>query len=53
MLPKTNMVITYLLSRLNNENLWAQGFVDDIAIFINEEYLTTLCELVQRALFIV
>jgi hypothetical protein len=42
-----------LLGRLNNESLWAQGFADDIAIDINGKFLSTVCELRQKALFIV
>jgi hypothetical protein len=30
-----NMVINFLLVRLNNESLWTQGFADDIAIVNN------------------
>jgi hypothetical protein len=48
-----NMVINSLLSRLNYESLWAQGFADDIAIVINGKFLSTICELMQKALFIV
>jgi hypothetical protein len=49
-----NMVINSLLSRLNNEHLWAQGFADDIAIvIINGKFQGTVCELMQKALFIV
>jgi hypothetical protein len=48
-----NMVINSLLGRLNNESLWAQGFVDDIAIVINGKFLNTVCELMQKVLFIV
>jgi hypothetical protein len=47
------MVINSLLVRLNNESLWAQGFVDDITIIINGTFLSTVCELMQKALFIV
>jgi hypothetical protein len=46
------MVINSLLVRLDNESLWAQGFADDIAIVINEKFLSTVCELMQKALFI-
>jgi hypothetical protein len=48
-----NMVINFLLGRLNNESLWAQGFADDIEIVINEKFLSTVYELMQKALFIV
>jgi hypothetical protein len=48
-----NMVINSLLVRLNNESLWAQGFADGIAIVINGKCLSTICELMQKALFIV
>jgi hypothetical protein len=48
-----NMVIYSLLVRLNNESLWAQGLVYDIAIVINGVFLSTVCELIQKALFIV
>jgi hypothetical protein len=47
------MVINSLLGRLNNESLWAQGFADDIAFVINGKILSTVCELMQKALFIV
>jgi hypothetical protein len=47
-----NMVINFLLSRLNNESLWAQRFADEIAIFINGKFLRTICELMQKALFL-
>jgi hypothetical protein len=42
-----------LLGRLNNKSLWAQGFADDIAIVINGNLLSTIYELMQKALFIV
>jgi hypothetical protein len=48
-----NMVINSLLVHLNNENLWVQRFADDIAIVINEKFVSTVCELIQKALFIV
>jgi hypothetical protein len=48
-----NIVINFLLSRLNNESLWAQGLADDIVIVINGKLLTKVCELMQKALFIV
>jgi hypothetical protein len=48
-----NMVINSLLVRLNNESPWAQGFADDIAIVSNGKFLSTVCELIQNALFIV
>jgi hypothetical protein len=48
-----NMVINSLLVCLNNESLWAQGFADDIAIVINGKFLSTVCELMQKALFII
>jgi hypothetical protein len=47
------MVINSFLVRLNNESLWAQGFGDDIAIVINGKFLSRVCELMQKALFIV
>jgi hypothetical protein len=47
------MVINSLLGHLNNESLWAQGFADDIAFVINGKILSTVCELMQKALFIV
>jgi hypothetical protein len=46
-----NMVINSLLVRLNNESLWAQGFADDIEIVNNGKFLSTVCELMQNALF--
>jgi hypothetical protein len=46
-------VIYSLLGRLNNGSLWAQGFADDIAIVINGKFLSTVCELMQKALYIV
>jgi hypothetical protein len=48
-----NMVINSLLVHLNNENLWVQGFADDIAIVIYGKFVSTVCELIQKALFIV
>jgi hypothetical protein len=48
-----NVVINFLLSRLNNESLWAQGFADNIAIFINGKFLSTVFELMQKTRFIV
>jgi hypothetical protein len=48
-----NIVINFLLSRLNNESLWAQGLANNIAIVINGKLLTKVCELMQKALFIV
>jgi hypothetical protein len=48
-----NMVINSLLGCLNNESLWAQGFADDIAIVINGKCRSTVCEFMQKALFIV
>jgi hypothetical protein len=47
------MVINSLLVRLNNESLWTQGFADDIAIVMNGKFLSKVCELMQKALFIV
>jgi hypothetical protein len=34
-------------------SLWAQRFADDIANVINGKYVSTVCELMQKALFIV
>jgi hypothetical protein len=48
-----NMVINSFLGCLNNESLWAQGFAEDNAIVINGKLLRTVCELMQKALFIV
>jgi hypothetical protein len=42
-----------LLVRLNNKSLWVQGFVNDISIVNNGKFLSTVCELMQKALFIV
>jgi hypothetical protein len=33
--------------------VWAYGFADDIAIVVNGKLLNTVCELMQKALFIV
>jgi hypothetical protein len=48
-----NMVVNSLLVRLNNESLWAQGFVDDIAIVIKKISEYVVCELMQNALYII
>jgi hypothetical protein len=48
-----NMVINSLLGCLNNESLWVQRLADDIAIFNNEKFLSMVCELLQKGLFIV
>jgi hypothetical protein len=48
-----NMVINSLLVRLSNESLWAQGFADGIAIVNYGKFLSTVCEFMQKALFIV
>jgi hypothetical protein len=45
-----NMVINFLLNRLNNESLWAQGFANVIAIVINGKFLRTVYELMQKTL---
>jgi Reverse transcriptase (RNA-dependent DNA polymerase) len=45
-----NMVTDSLLRRLGNQGLWAQGFADDVVILINGKFLSTVCELMQRAL---
>jgi Reverse transcriptase (RNA-dependent DNA polymerase) len=45
-----NMVIDSMLRRLGNQGLWAQGFADDVVILINGKFLSTVCELMQRAL---
>jgi retron-type reverse transcriptase len=47
-----NMVNDSLLRRLGDQGLWAQGF-KKIVVFqsnvINEMFLSTVCELMQRA----
>jgi hypothetical protein len=48
-----NMVINSFIGRLNNGSLGAQGFADDITIVNNGKFLGTVCELMQKALFIV
>jgi hypothetical protein len=48
-----NMVINSLLGCLNNEILWAQGFAHKIVIAIAGKFLSTACELMQKALFII
>jgi Reverse transcriptase (RNA-dependent DNA polymerase) len=48
-----NMVINGLLRRLRDQSLWAQGFADDVVFLINGKFLNMLCELMQRALFLV
>jgi hypothetical protein len=46
------MVVDSLLCHLGIQRLWAQGFADDVVIFINGKFLSTVCELMQRALFL-
>jgi hypothetical protein len=42
-----------LLVCLNNKSPWVQGFANDISIVNNGKFLSTVCELIQKALFIV
>jgi Reverse transcriptase (RNA-dependent DNA polymerase) len=46
-------VIDSLLRRLGNQGPWAQGFADDVVILINGKFLSTVCELMHRALSLV
>jgi hypothetical protein len=46
-------IISSLLVSLNNQSLWVKGFADDIAIVTHGKFLSTVCELMQKALFIV
>jgi hypothetical protein len=45
-----NMVADSLLNRLGNSNCFVQGFANDVVILISGEFLSTICDLMQRAL---
>jgi hypothetical protein len=45
-----NMVADSLLNRLGNCNCFVQGFADDVVILISGKFLSTICDLMQRAL---
>ncbi|XP_055714217.1 uncharacterized protein LOC129808462 [Phlebotomus papatasi] len=47
------MVVNSLLVQLNSANAYTQGYADDVCIVIRGKFLSTLCELMQRALTIV
>jgi hypothetical protein len=42
-----------LLERLNRGGLYTQGYVDDLALLITGKFLSTVSELMQRALNVV
>jgi Reverse transcriptase (RNA-dependent DNA polymerase) len=44
-----NMVTDSLLNRLGNCNCFVQGFADDVVILIKGKFLSTICDLMQRA----
>jgi hypothetical protein len=44
------MVVDSLLNRLGNCKCYVQGFADDVVIYINEKFLSTICDSMQRAL---
>jgi hypothetical protein len=45
-----NMVADSLLNWLENCNCFVQGFADDVVILSSGKFLSTICELMQRAL---
>jgi hypothetical protein len=45
-----NMVADSLLNRLGNCNCFVQGFTDDVLILMSGKFLSTICDLMQRAL---
>jgi hypothetical protein len=45
-----NMVAKSLLNQLGNCNCFVQGFADDVVILISGKFLSTICDLTQRAL---
>jgi hypothetical protein len=47
-----NMVIVGLLRCLRDQGLWTQSFDDDVVILINGRFLNTVCEVMQRTLFL-
>jgi hypothetical protein len=44
-----NMVADSLLNRLGNCNCFLQGFADDVVILVSGKFLSTICDLMQRA----
>jgi hypothetical protein len=44
------MVAESLLNRLGSCNCFVQGFADDVVILISGKFLSTICDLMQRAL---
>jgi hypothetical protein len=44
------MVGDSLLNRLGDCNCFVQGFADDVVILISGKFLSTICDLMQRAL---
>ncbi|XP_055714730.1 uncharacterized protein LOC129808847 [Phlebotomus papatasi] len=48
-----SMVVDSLLVQLNSANFYTQGYADDVCIVIRGKFLSTLCDLMQRALSIV
>jgi hypothetical protein len=45
-----NMVTDSLLNRLRNCNFFVQSFADDVVILIRGKFLSTIYDLMQRAL---
>jgi hypothetical protein len=45
-----NMVTDSLLNQLGNCNCFVQGFADDVVILSSRKFLSTICDLKQRAL---
>jgi hypothetical protein len=45
-----SMVADSLLNRLKNCNCFVQGFADDVVILISGKFLSSICEIMQRAL---
>ncbi|XP_054281228.1 uncharacterized protein LOC128998898 [Macrosteles quadrilineatus] len=48
-----NLVVDDLLSELNAQGMYAQGYADDIVVLIRGKFMNTCLELMQRALSIV
>jgi hypothetical protein len=44
------MMADSLLNRLGNCNCFVQGFANDVVILISGKFLSTICDLMQRAL---
>jgi hypothetical protein len=44
------MIAESLLNRLGSCNCFVQGFADDVVVLISGKFLSTICDLMQRAL---